>query len=259
LTSTSLGIPLLGELIPGGTKPGTIFMVEYDPESQWFSFATSITAGVLRSNGYVTYMVFTRSPEEFKYDLSALEVDLEIALNEGRLIVDDWYTASLAGGRIATPIATPGFFERTKGGWKAQSLKVADLSVQWLKESKDVVRAGHESENWPPGALAVGEAVSSLLRFNDEKEVLEWIESRVMPSERKSRRITMWGFTRGIHSEVFYKRLESTCDGVIDLRVMERGDEPKNFFRIRSLKGQPHDAHWHEIEIRQNGEAILKD
>jgi len=38
---------------------------------------------------------------------------------------------------------------------------------------------------------------------------------------------------------------------------MERDDEVKNLLRIRSLKGQPHDTRWHEIEIKPNGEAVL--
>ena len=55
----------------------------------------------------------------------------------------------------------------------------------------------------------------------------------------------------------FTSELESDVDGVIDLRVMERDEEAKNLLRIRSLKGQPHDARWHEIQIKRNGEATL--
>ncbi|MGA2625549.1 MAG: hypothetical protein ABSF63_00620 [Candidatus Bathyarchaeia archaeon] len=62
---------------------------------------------------------------------------------------------------------------------------------------------------------------------------------------------------RGIHTESFYKQLEGRLDGIIDLRVMERGEEVKDLLRIRSLKGQPHDTRWHEIQIKQNGEATL--
>jgi len=55
----------------------------------------------------------------------------------------------------------------------------------------------------------------------------------------------------------FYNQLEGAVDGVIELRVMERDQEWKNLLCIRSLKGQPHDARWHEIEIKPNGEAAL--
>jgi len=64
-------------------------------------------------------------------------------------------------------------------------------------------------------------------------------------------------FVRDIHSESFYKRLESDGDGLIDLRVMERDEEAKNSLRVRSLKGQPHDARWRDIQIKRNGEATL--
>jgi hypothetical protein len=31
----------------------------------------------------------------------------------------------------------------------------------------------------------------------------------------------------------------------------------KNLLKLRSLKGQPHDNRWHEIQVKPNGEAIL--
>ncbi len=71
--------------------------------------------------------------------------------------------------------------------------------------------------------------------------------------------VTLQGFIRGIHSEWLYKRMEAASDGVIDVRVMEREEEAKNFLRVRSLKGQPHDSRWHEIKIKSNGEATLAD
>ena len=59
-------------------------------------------------------------------------------------------------------------------------------------------------------------------------------------------------------SQWFYKRMEAPSDGVIDIRVMQHEGIAKNFLRVRSLRGQPHDAAWHEIEIKSNGEATLK-
>ncbi len=112
-------------------------------------------------------------------------------------------------------------------------------------------------ENWPPGALTILESCSQLLRFNEEKPYLEWMISREHPSARRAKRVYFSGFVRDIHTESFYKRLESDVDGVIDLRVMERDGEWKNLLCISSLKGQPHDARWHEIQIKRNGEAAL--
>lgn len=250
-----VSIPILNNLVPDGVKPGTLFLVEFDPESQWLAVAATITAGYLRAGGRVSYTAQLRSPETVRENLIALGVDVSSAISEGRFLVDDYYSATLTGGRLDG--GGPSVIERIEGGTRARSVKVSDLSVQYLKDMKQGPESGVAFENWPPGALTITESASQLLRFNEEKPFLEWTISRINPNIRRAKRIFFMGFVRGIHTESFYKRLESDVDGVIDLRVMERGEEWKNFLCVRSLKGQPHDARWHEIQIKRNGEAAL--
>jgi len=250
-----VSIPILTELIPDGVKPGTLVLVEYDPDSQWLAVATTITGGYLRAGGRVAYVASVRSPETVKENLAALGVDVSATTSEGRFLLDDWYTATLTGGKLEG--GSQSVFEPINGGSRARSLKIADLSVDWLKLSKQGPQGWDIVESWPPGALNVSESMSQTLRFNEEKSYLEWFVSRVIPNVRKAGRINLNGVVAGVHSDSFYKQLESNFDGVIDLRVMERGEEAKNLLRIRSLKGQPHDARWHEIQIKRNGEAAL--
>ena len=250
-----VSIPILTELIPDGVKPGTLVLVEYDPDSQWLAVATTITGGYLRAGGRVAYVASVRSPETVKENLAALGVDVSATTSEGRFLMDDWYTATLTGGKLEG--GSQSVFEPINGGSRARSLKIADLSVDWLKLSKQGPQGWDIVESWPPGALNVSESMSQTLRFNEEKSYLEWFVSRVIPNVRKAGRINLNGVVAGVHSDSFYKQLESNFDGVIDLRVMERGEEAKNLLRIRSLKGQPHDARWHEIQIKRNGEAAL--
>ena len=257
-TSERVNIPLVSELIPQGIKPNTILIVEYDPDSQWFALATTIAARFLLANGRVGYVAFTRSPDDVRRDLSSLGVDVSSVQKEGRLTVDDWYSASLTGGRLESSGGQTSFNEPIEGGMRMRSLKVADLSVQWLRDAKYGPQPFDIVETWPPGSLSVGESFSALLRFNEERELMEWTETRVIPIERKRKGVSLWGLVNGIHSEVYYKRLESALDGVIDVRVTEREGETKDLLRIRSLKGQPHDHSWHEIQIKENGEAALK-
>ena len=56
-SNNRFSIPLLTALVPDGIKPGTIFLVEFDPESQWLAVATSIAASYLRAGGRVGYML----------------------------------------------------------------------------------------------------------------------------------------------------------------------------------------------------------
>jgi len=250
-----VSIPLLTELVPDGIKPGTIFLVEFDPESQWLAVAATITASYLRAGGCVGYVALLRSPETVRENLLALGVDVSAAANEGRFTLDDWYSATLSGGRIDE--GGPAIIERIDGGLRWRSLKIAELSVLWLKDKKRSLESSEFFENWSPGALNIMESISQMLRFNEEKPYLEWLISRDHPSVRRAKRISFDGVLRGVHTESFYRQLEGDHDGVIDLRVMERDEEAKNFLRVRSVKGQPHDSRWHEIQIKRNGEAAL--
>ena len=234
-----------------------MLLVEYDPESQWISVATTIAARFFQSNRNVSYLAMARPPEDVKLSLSALGVDVAEAEKSGRLVVEDWYSATLTGGRLGTAGSQAEVFERVQGGLRARSLKVADLSIEWLKTSKLGPQQYDIVDYWPAGSLIVVESFSGILRFNEEKAFVEWMESRVNPEERKRKSVTIQGFVRGIHSDRLYKRMENASDGVIDIRVMERGEETKNLLRVRSLKGQPHNTRWHEIEIKSNGGATL--
>lgn len=249
-------VPLLGKLVPGGVRPGTVLLVEYDPESEWLAVATTVTARLLESGGRIEYAAMCRPPEEVKRNLEALGTDVASAIKERRLVVDDWYSATLSGGRIGSG-GDKGLFDQIEGGTRVRSLKVADLSVEWLKASKHGWPAEDIVETWPPGSMAIGESESETLRFNEETPFIEMLTTRGYPNSRRSGAIHLSAFVRGVHSETLYKRMEHATDGVVELRVIERGDEAKNLLRIRSLKGQPHDSGWHEIEIESKGEAVL--
>ncbi len=248
-------IPPLSNLIPDGIKPGTMFLVEFDPESQWFSIATTLAANAFRDDRYVCYLAMARPVEDVRQSLSDIGIDMNLTKTAERLVVEDWYSATRSGGRLEAQGTE--LFERTADGLRVHSLRISDLSVEWLKTSKSGPRGQDIVDFWPPGSLIIGESSSSILRFNEEKPFVEWLESRVNPEERKRKSITLLGVVRGVHSDWLYKRMESTCDGVVDVRVMERGDETRTFLRIRSLKGQPHDARWHEVEVKSNGESVF--
>jgi KaiC/GvpD/RAD55 family RecA-like ATPase len=253
-----VSIPLLAELIPAGIKPGSIFAVQYDPESQWFALATTIAAKYLQSGGHVGYVAQARPREAAREELEALGIDVSATMKNGRLTIDDWYSATLTSGRLGHASDQASFFEPIEGGLRARSLKIADLSIEWQSAMKDESpQASYDkAQAWPPGSLAICESESEVLRFNEENAFVEWKLGRNIPYDRKERRISLFGLVRGIHSESFYKRIESGVDGVIDCRLLEQQGESKSFLRIRSLKGQPYDGRWHAIVIKPNGVAL---
>ena len=253
-----ISVPVLAGLIPQGVKPGTIFQVEFDPDSQWFSIATTMAARYLQANGSVGYMAQARAPEDVKRDLEALGVDVTSAQKEGRLEVSDQYSATLTGGRLEPAGGQTGLIEQIEGGARFRSLKVADISVEMLKASRDeytgkLDRLGTES----PALLEIIESMSEVLRFNEEKPWAELMASRVTPRERMRKGVVLRGLVRGLHSEWLYKRMEAISDGIIDVSMREQEGESKSFLRLRSLRGQPYDGRWHRIDVQPNGEATL--
>jgi KaiC/GvpD/RAD55 family RecA-like ATPase len=235
-----------------------MFLVEFDPDSQWLAVATTVAARFSETNQHVGYLAMSRTPEAVRDNLANLGVDVARAEKDGRLAIEDWYSASLTGGRIDSTSKGTRIFESTTTGLRVLSLKVADLSVEWLKSSKNGPQPVYDIVDfWPPGSLIIVESFSTILRFNEERAFVEWIESRVNPSERKRKSITLQGFVRGIHTEQLYRLMENASDGIIDIKVVDREEETKNLLRIRGLKGQPHDTRWHEIALKPNGEVSL--
>lgn len=255
-SSERFHIPFLSELIPGGIKAGTILLVEFDPESQWFAVATTMTAKVIQNGGNVAFQAGARPPEDIENDLSAMGVDVPRAFEEVHLYINDWYSATLRGGRIEPLAPEAGHIEETRTGSKYLSLKVQDMSLEFLKASKSTNESPIYA-NWPAGSLNIADSFSIFLRFNEEKAYAEYLETRQNPQQRKMQRITIRGVVRGSHSDWFYKRMEAAFDGVVDIQVLEREGKAKNFLRIRGIRGLPHDSAWHEVEMRANGEAVL--
>ena len=255
-----LSIPVLNDLIPDGLRPGTLILIEFDPDSQWVSIAITVAVRCLMEDRHVAYLAFTMSPAEVAKAMAKLGLDVAAAEKSGLLAIEDWYSASLYGGKLETGTTQRAVFERVEGRLRVQSLKVADLSVEWLKTSKTGPHIAHDIVDfWPEGSVAVSESCSPILRFSDEKSFIEFFDSRIRAEEHKrGNLLTLQGVTRGVHSDWLYKRLESACDGIIDLRVAELEGEVKNLLRIRTLRGQPHDSKWHAITVARNGEAKLE-
>jgi len=114
-SDSRFAIPLLDQLVPDGLEPGTVFTAEFDPDSQWLAIATTIAARYLQAGGRVSYGSVTRPPEAVKRNLAKFGVDVPAVVKEQRLCVDDWYTATLTGGRIASEQEKGAFLEPIEG------------------------------------------------------------------------------------------------------------------------------------------------
>jgi len=255
LSTKTLVLPVLGALIPDGISSATSLLVEFDPEGQWFAVSRTIVALAVKNGLRVAYGATARSREDTIASLTKLGINVDTAERTGLLRIDDQYTSTLKLDKD-NPDSVPVDDKYFRVG----SPKIADWSIDQLKSLKGAPGAHSQLlSKWreQSGALAMIDSFSPYLRFNEEKVFLEWMETRNLPLHRKVGRLPILAFSRGVHSEHFYRSLEGMFDGLIEVRVLEHDDESKNMLRIKSLKSQPHDSRWHEIHLKSNGEATL--
>ncbi len=222
--------------------PGSNLLVEYDPASRWYDASITITAGWLSTGGVVTYNTFAHQPDRIRLKLKRLGLDVgrleSEKLEEGgeKLRILDFYTATLG--------------QKSKERLSFESLKVGDLSILLAKSG---MRAPPT-----PDHLIVWDDMSTLARFNDEKNWVEFMLSRAVPAILLSRQTGIRGIMRGVHSEWVYGQMEGAFDGIIDLRVDESGEEPRSLIRIRVMHDVPFDARWHPLKLDENFQVILE-
>jgi KaiC/GvpD/RAD55 family RecA-like ATPase len=252
LSTKTLAVPLIDRLIPDGLNPATSVLVEFDPEGQWFAVSRTIVALAVKKGLRVAYGVTARPREELVASIAKLGIDVDAAERAGLLRIDDQYTCTLKLDKD-----NPDAVIVDDKYFRIGSPKIADWSIDQLKSIKGQGRLLSKWGSDQSGVLAMNDTFSPYLRFNEEKAFLEWMETRNLQLHRKLGRLPITAFSRGLHSESFYRNLEAMFDGLIEVRTVEQENEVKNLLRIRNLKGQPHDSHWHEISLTSAGEASL--
>ncbi len=234
---------MIEDLTTGPMPAGSIVIVEYDPASQWYNALSTIVAVWIATGGRVFHNVAAAPSDNARAQLRRLGLDVEELERNGRLTILDWYTATLG--------------QKSKEKYAFDSLKVADLSIRFSKAGKGDADAGIPSPV-SPDVLRVQDDCSFLARFNDEKSMVEFLLTRFIPGAWKGSGIFIGGAIRGIHSDWVYKQLEAACDGIIDFKLEETGEEPKNLIRIRSMRNVGFDARWHQLRVRENFEVVLE-
>jgi KaiC/GvpD/RAD55 family RecA-like ATPase len=229
-------LPLIEDLTSGPIPAGSILLVEYDPASQWYNASFTITAGWLKTGGKADYNTMTRPPEDIRAQLRRVGLEPESLEREGKLIITDWYSATLG--------------QKSKEKYSHESLKISDLSIHF---AQTLMRGEPE-----PGMLSMLDDESTFARFNDEKAWLELELTRMIPGLRLRKNIGLVPIMEGVLSEWVRKRFEGASDGVIDFKVEESGGEVRNLMRIRLMRNVHFDSKWHALKIGENFEVTLE-
>jgi KaiC/GvpD/RAD55 family RecA-like ATPase len=238
-------VSLIEDLLKAPLQPGRSILVEYDPTSAWYQASITIAAGWLRGGGVVTYNVTSQPPDNVRSQLAQLGLDVAQLEANDKLRVFDWYTATL--GR------------KSNEKYAFYSLKAADLSVLY---SKHLMASEHGIDLMRPSPspdwLRILDDASCLARFNEEKSWVEFVRTRLIPISALWTSTGIGGVIKGVHTDWVYKNLEAACDGVVDLKLDESGEEAKSLIRIRSMRNVGFDARWHPLRIGENSDVSLE-
>lgn len=228
-------IALIEDLTEAPIPPGSSILVEFDTASQWLNASVTVAAGWLRTGGRVSYVAFSRPPDNVRSQLRKLELDIEELERTDRLWLTDGYSASIG--------------QKSNERFVMESLKAADLSIYIGRESM--------VDSPAPEFIIIADNVSVLDRFNAERNWVELFLTRPIPMTRARKITSLAGVIEGIHSDWAYKQLEAAADGIIDFKLDESGEETRSMMRIRNMQNANCDRRWHELKVSKNFEVTL--
>jgi len=229
-------MPLIEDLTKGPVLPGSNILVEFDPASQWHNASVTIAAGWLRTGGKVSYLTFSRPPDEIRSQLRQLGLDTLELERIDRLWITDMYSASVG--------------QKSKERFAVESLKVADLSI-WVAREAVV-------DSPAPEFLIIDDNISVVERFNAERNWVEFLLTRPLPMTKLRKLTNLHGIIEGIHSNWAYKQLEAAVDGIMDFKVQDIGGERRDVIGIRMMRNVSFDRGWHTLKTSDNLEVTLE-
>lgn len=229
-------IPIIEELTTEPIPAGSTVLVEFTGASQWHNAALTITKGWIMSGGKVSYSAFTEPPGTLRSQLQAIGLEVEEVERGDKLRIHDFYSATLG--------------QTSKEKYAHDSLKIHDLSIEF---SRLTMRESPQPE-W---LRVVDNEPSTLVRFNDERAVVEFLLTRHFPSHGLRKSTAVFGLLRGVHSPSMYEQLEAASEGIIDFKLDESTDPAQDLFRIRNMRSVQFDGRWHRLTRAKNSEITL--
>lgn len=237
--SSYFDLSLTKHLIPSGFRFGTVWLVEFTPDSRWYEISLTIAAQAALQGVGSEYHSLVHNPNEIRTALQNQGVDAnKLERTDALRIIDD-YTAQV------------GLLGKS-GPTRETSLKVGDWSILATQKLKS---AGQEDKR----RLHIDDNTSVLSRYNKENEIIDYWRTRLIPISRTLEQVMIHSLVTGVHSEAFYNQLESWHDGIIDVKNEEREGRLEHFLRVRMARGSDYDSKWHPLKLLDNGEISLTD
>ena len=243
--STTLALPILEELLPGGFRYGSNLLVRFDPRSIWYETSLTIAAHAVKRSIRTEYHIFQHIPNEVREALTRLGLDVGKLEVERALRIIDSYTIQLKIG-VPEGTGTGGVDDAV-----TQSLKVSDYSIAMARKLKE----GHAEQE--KRGLHIDDNTGIILQYNEERAVIDFWRTRIIPLFRASEDIALHSLLTGVASDAFCRQFESLCDGIVDFKSEDRAGEIVQSVRLSAMRGRPYDSRWRELRLMDNGEVVL--
>ena len=239
-----LSIPILNKLVPGGVEYGQVLLVVYEPDSVWYDTSLTIAALALKDGIRVEYHTYEHIPSEVRLSLSRLGREVQKLEEEDRLRIHDSYTGQTGLGQSET---------LAKSKVPIQPLKLSESSIEFAQH----IKAGIPEQDRK--LLHIDDNMGILLQYNDEKTVINFGRTRMVPWARARETTYLIPILSKVASDAFYQQIGSYFDGIIDFKGEEIEGLIQQFCRIRNMRGQSCDSRWHRLKRMDNGEVTIAD
>ncbi len=240
-------IPIVEDLTKSPIPAGSNIYVEFEPSTQWYNASLTIAAGWIRSGGVASYNVYNHRPDDVRSQLKRLGLDVAALEEEEKFRIIDWYTCQIG--------------QKSKEKYAFDSLKIADLSIIY---SKTLIQASSVSPfpgtlgpRLGPDVLRLSDDDLVLLRFNDEKNFLDFWRTRVIPSAPARNSTVIHSLAQGVCSEYIYRNMETSADGIVEFKL-EGSEEARDLVRIKSMRNVGFDRRWHPLKIDDKFEVTIE-
>ncbi len=205
----------------------------------------------LRDGVRTDYHTFMHFPNEIREALTGLGLDVKVLEEEDDLRILDSY--SVQQGKIPEQrgqvALKSGQLQRTA----ATSLRLSDWSIGAAQQIKGTV------EDMDKTRFHIDDNTSVLLQYNQEKEMVDYWRTRMVPWARSMEFVVINSSVAGVYSDSFYRQYELIMDGIIDFKTEEKEEKIVNSVRIRAMRGKKFDSRWHHLELQDSGEVTLTD
>jgi KaiC/GvpD/RAD55 family RecA-like ATPase len=238
---------MLREIVPNGLTYGAHYAVEFDTDSLWYETSITMAAHALKSGVKVDYHTFQHNPDKVREDIERLGLKVGPLEKDATFRIMDTYAAATGAFRVPEKTGETG----RGGSFWAGSVKVSDWSLGNVHDIKGDVPGASKKR------LHIDDNTSLLLQFNEEQELIDYWQTRVVPWALALELAMVHSFAAGVASDAFYKHVESLCDGIFDVKSREESGKVEHYLRVRTMRGKTHDSRWRRLKMSDNGEVTL--